>query len=46
MPGNWLPTSGAGRMTIVLTLYDTPLSIEIGNAELLLPQVTREGCGA
>lgn len=46
-PGNWLPTSGAGRLVLVFTVLDpaTGLSAEeraIRNK--LLPVITREGC--
>jgi hypothetical protein len=43
-PGNWLATSGSGPMSLVLTLYDTPLSGEAGLADIVMPQVLRTGC--
>lgn len=45
-PGNWLPVSGAGPMTLVLTFYDTPVAGSIGVEDVLLPQVLRTGCDA
>ncbi len=44
MPGNWLPVSGDGAMTLVLTLYDTPVAGTIGAEDVELPQVLRTGC--
>lgn len=44
MPGNWLAVSGRGPMVFVLTLYDTPLSGNIGIDNITLPQVLRVGC--
>jgi len=46
MPGNWLPVSGAGPMTLVLTFYDTPVAGSIGVEDVALPQVLRTGCDA
>lgn len=44
-PGNWLLVDASGPMTLVLTLYDTPISgTEI--AALAMPQVLRIGCDA
>ncbi len=45
-PGNWIATSGTGPMTIVLTLYDTPLLGGTGLADAVLPQVIRGACDA
>lgn len=42
--GNWLATSGSGRMTLVLSLYDTPASAASGASSLSLPTVRRESC--
>ncbi len=46
-PGNWLPTSGAGRLVVVFTVLDpaTGLSAEErATRNKLLPVITREGC--
>jgi hypothetical protein len=46
-PGNWLPTSGAGRLVLVFTVLDpaTGLSAEErATRDKLLPVITREGC--
>lgn len=46
-PGNWLPTSGAGRLTLVLTVLDpaTGLSDEERTERAkLLPGIRKEGC--
>jgi hypothetical protein len=46
-PGNWLPTSGAGRLVLVFTVLDpaTGLSTEQrAERNKHLPIVTREGC--
>lgn len=46
-PGNWLPTSGAGRLVLVFTVLDpaTGLSAEErATRNKLLPVITREGC--
>ena len=46
-PGNWLPTSGAGRLVLVLTILDpsTGLSDEArAERNKVLPVIRREGC--
>jgi hypothetical protein len=43
-PENWLATSGAGRMTLVMTLYDTPVGSNSGLVDMSFPVVTRIGC--
>jgi hypothetical protein len=46
-PGNWLPTSGAGRLVLVLTVLDpaTGLSAEErAERNKQLPVIMREGC--
>ncbi len=46
-PGNWLPTSGAGRLALVFTVLDpaTGLSAEErAERNKHLPTITREGC--
>lgn len=42
--GNWLVLAGSGPMTLVLTLYDTPVASVADVAETALPQVLRIGC--
>lgn len=44
-PGNWLPLSGAGALTLTLRLYDTPLAGSPGGlAGAALPTITRRSC--
>ena len=46
-PGNWLPTSGAGRLVLVFTVLDpaTGLSPDArAQRNKLLPIIRREGC--
>jgi len=43
-PLNWLAISGDGPMTLVLTLYDTPVTSNENIGEIELPQVLRVGC--
>lgn len=46
-PGNWLPTSRAGRLVVVFTVLDPATGLsQAQRAEryLLLPQIKREGC--
>lgn len=45
-PGNWLPSAGTGPMSLVLTLYDTPLASSTGLSQVTMPKVTRTVCGA
>ena len=42
--GNWLPLDGTGPMTLVLTLYDTPVASNENIGEIPLPQVLKVGC--
>lgn len=44
--GNWLAVSGAGPMSLVLTLYDPPLGSGSGAADIQLPQILKTGCDA
>ena len=46
-PGNWLPTSGAGRLTLVFTMLDPPTGLsdeERAERSKLLPAIRRESC--
>lgn len=43
-PGNWLATTGSGRMVLVMTLYDTPVGSNSGLVDMTFPAVTRVGC--
>lgn len=46
-PGNWLPTGGAGRMTLVLTILEPSISTinkAAGSTELDLPVIHRKPC--
>lgn len=45
-PGNWLPISGDGPMTVVLTLYDTPVASTTALTDIGLPQIRRGLCDA
>ncbi len=46
-PGNWLPTPGPGLMSLVLRLYDTPLTADTSAlSSATLPTVTRQSCAA
>lgn len=45
-PGNWLPISGRGGMSFVLTLYDTPVAASTGLSNITLPRIIRTGCNA
>ncbi len=45
-PGNWLPTGGAGSLTLVLTTLDpgTPLLDDANGTQLSLPEIRRLKC--
>lgn len=46
-PGNWLPLPAAGRVTLVLRLYDTPASSTASALDpRALPAITRLDCAA
>ncbi|TIQ42151.1 MAG: DUF1214 domain-containing protein [Mesorhizobium sp.] len=45
-PGNWLLTSGFGRMYFVLTFYDTPIASSTGLSDVTLPRILKAGCHA
>jgi hypothetical protein len=44
VPGNWLPVGGRGAMSLVLSLYDTPVANRSGVADAKLPRIIRTGC--
>lgn len=44
--GNWLPLAGQGGMSLVLTLYDTPIAASTGLADITLPRIIGTGCNA
>lgn len=43
-PGNWLPVSGTGPMSVVLTLYDSPAANSSGIADVSLPRIVKTAC--
>ena len=43
-PGNWLAVSGSGPMSLVLTLYDTPVAGSSIAANIALPRIVAMGC--
>lgn len=43
-PGNWLPVAAAGRIKLVLRLYDTPLTTGSQIANLVMPAIHAAGC--
>jgi hypothetical protein len=44
-PGNWLPTSNAPRVVLMLRLYDTPVTItDRAPRELALPRIMQGAC--
>ncbi|WP_321341857.1 DUF1214 domain-containing protein [Breoghania sp.] len=43
-PGNWLPVAGNAPMTLVLRLYDTPLTTGAGLQEISMPAILKEQC--
>lgn len=45
-PGNWLTLAGAGPMSFVLTLYDTPVASSTGLSGIAMPQILKVGCDA
>ncbi|MGO4841190.1 DUF1214 domain-containing protein, partial [Rhizobiaceae sp. 2RAB30] len=44
VPGNWVPVTGTGMMTFLLTLYDTPIEAAAGIDDIELPKVMRTVC--
>lgn len=44
-PGNWLPTGGIERYTLVLRLYDTAVGVSTrAGREVPMPSITTRGC--
>lgn len=43
-PGDWLPLAAGRRATLVLRLYDTPVTAAISRRAVELPAITRLGC--
>jgi hypothetical protein len=44
-PGNWLALDGTGRMILVLGLYDTPIASATEISRVVLPRISKLGCG-
>jgi hypothetical protein len=42
--GNWLPTGGIERYTLVLRLYDTPIGVATRGREVTMPSIARRAC--
>lgn len=42
--GNWFPLNGKGEFKLVLTLYDTPITSDIGVIRQNMPDIKLEGC--
>jgi hypothetical protein len=43
-PGNWLPVAAATRFTLVLRLYDTPLTSTARPAAITMPAIRKTAC--
>lgn len=43
-PGNWLPVASAGPFTLVIRLYDTPLTTGGEISDDMMPRILREEC--
>lgn len=43
-PGNWLPVATDGAFSLVLRLYDTPLTTGGEASDTVMPEITREAC--
>lgn len=43
-PGNWLPVAGVEHFSLVLRLYDTPITTGSQIASLTMPQIERGAC--
>ncbi len=44
-PGNWLPITRTDHFSLVLRLYDTPLTTGSQLPDLVMPAIDKEGCG-
>ncbi len=44
MAGNWLNTDKLGELTLVLTLYDTPVAGRTGQGKITLPTIRLDHC--
>lgn len=44
-PGNWLQVGGSGTFSLVLRIYDTPLTSGALDAAIKTPAIVRETCG-
>ena len=42
--GNWMGTSGSGPFKMILRIYDTPITSNIGIVAPQMPQITRKTC--
>lgn len=45
-PGNWIEVSGAGPMSLVLTVYDTNIATGTELSDASMPQIVSLGCDA
>lgn len=43
-PGNWLATRGMAKLELAFRLYDTPLYINGGLKDIVMPSITPERC--
>ena len=43
-PGNWLATEGNGPFRLVLRLYDTPITANVGLVSPVMPKISNIGC--
>lgn len=42
--GNWMKLQRAGSFALHLTLFDTPAAGSFGLVDVVMPEITREGC--
>ncbi|MEM7303636.1 MAG: DUF1214 domain-containing protein [Pseudomonadota bacterium] len=42
--GNWISTSGSGPFSLVMRLYDTPVTSSSGLVDPVMPTITKTGC--